>query len=121
MFCGVCVSVRFLTETSRLPSGPTPPARWNFSHAARSRAVAFIEPDGFGSAHLVRRHRLDLARPCPIRCPLARSASFGMSVVVKVTPVIPSGSQMRVRTSFSHFSPVRCSMARPAAMNRMLE
>ena len=38
---------------------------------------------------------------------------------VNVTPFIPSGSQMRERTRLSHFSPVRFSMARPAATNGM--
>ena len=33
----------------RFPLGASPSDSWNLSHAARSRAVAFTDPDGFGS------------------------------------------------------------------------
>lgn len=113
---GCCMAVTDASLSSRLPSGASPPSRWNRANVSRSRAEAVIRPAG----PTLRGSPQNRTRAPPARCPTAARYKIASSASVTVW-VSSSGSHSRSRSETSHERPSSTSMIRPSRTQPLLQ
>src|SRR5207249_449345 len=96
-----------------------PSPSWNWTHLAKSRALALTEPAGFGVS--ISYQGMTSIWPWRLRrCGLAWSGALRAGAVVQLAEVIPSGSKIRFWTKSAQLLFDAVPTAWPAAVNMMV-
>jgi len=113
---GCCMAVTEASLSSRLPSGVSPPSRWNRAKASRSCGAAVIRPAG----PTLRGSPQTRTRAPPRRCPTAARCKIASSGRVTVW-ASSSGMHSRSASESSHDRPSSTSIIRPSRTQPLLQ